>query len=100
MRAFNTLVDAINDLKARGYNRDFNLRETYIQCSESGTQLSPDEFEIMEVYRFEGMTDPDDQTVLYAIEGKNGMKGVLVNAYGPGADPISQQLVAKLTIHK
>lgn len=97
MKAFDNMVDAINDLKARGFTTDFNLKENYIECSNSKRQLLPNEFDIMEVYRFEGMTNPDDQAILYAIESHDGLKGVLVNAYGVYADPISQALVAKLS---
>ncbi len=96
MKSFDTLVDAINDLKARGFDRDFNLKENYIECSNSKRQLSPGEFDIVEVYRFEGMTNPSDQAILYAIKSHDGLMGTLVNGYGPTADPISQQLVAKL----
>ena len=100
MKSFDTLTEAIQDLKKRGFNRDFNLRDTYIECATTGMQLSPDEFEIAEVHRFEGETDPGDEAVLYAIESKDGIKGVLVNAYGPYSNPIPDKLIAKLSIHK
>jgi hypothetical protein len=99
MKSYDTLTEAINDLKARGYNRDFNLRETFIECGATGTQLAPNEFEIKEVYRFEGDTDPGDELILYAIESKKGgLKGTLVNAFGPYANSISSELIAKLRI--
>lgn len=100
MEAYTTLVEAINALRKKGYDQDFNLRETCIECASSKQQLSPSEFEITEVHRFEGMTNPSDQAILYAIESKHGLKGLLVNAYGPDADPISQELIAKLSVHK
>ena len=100
MKSFDTLTEAMQDLKKRGYNLDFNLRETTIECASNGVQLSPDEFEITEVYRFEGETDPADEAVLYAIESKDGLKGVLVNAYGPYSNPVPDKLIAKLSVHK
>ena len=100
MKAYTTLVEGINDLRKKGYDLDFNLRENYIECTTTKQQLSPNEFEITEVHRFEGMTNPSDQAILYAIESKHGLRGLLVNAYGPDADPISQQLIAKLSVHK
>ncbi|MFM2305600.1 MAG: hypothetical protein RLZZ367_269 [Bacteroidota bacterium] len=100
MKNYETLVDALNDLKARGYDRDFNLREDVIECSVSGTRLSPAEFEITETYHFDGATDVDDEVVLYAIESKTGLKGTLVNAYGIYADSTSAILVDKLRFHK
>jgi hypothetical protein len=101
MRSFDTLTEAMADLKSRGYDRDFNLRETFIECGQTGTKLSASDFEITEVYRFEGNTDPGDELVLYAIEAPvKGMKGTLVNAYGPYANTVSGELVAKLQINR
>lgn len=100
MNSYSTLTEAINDLKKRGYERDFNLKENCIECSASGTRLSPDEFEITETYRFEGESDPGDESVLYAIASKDGMNGILVNAFGPYADTMSDALIAKLRFHK
>ncbi|MFI5140348.1 MAG: phosphoribosylpyrophosphate synthetase [Sphingobacteriales bacterium] len=100
MKSFDTLTEAINDLKKRGYNLDFNIRDTVVECIETGTQLSANEFEITEVHRFEGDTDPGDELVLYAIESKSGLKGTIVNAFGPYANSISDELIAKLGFHK
>ncbi len=99
MKSFDTLVEAINDLKERGFTHDFNLQEEVIECSHSGKRLSPREFEITETYRFEGESDPGDEMILYAIESKDGSKGTLVNAFGAYADSISADLIAKLSIH-
>ena len=98
MRSYETLTEAIADLKTRGFNLDFNLRETQIECTTIGRKLSPHEFEIVEVYRFEGETDPGDELVLYAIQSKEGHKGTLMNAYGVYSNTISNELIGKLTV--
>ncbi len=100
MKAYSTLVHAIDDLRKKGYDRDFNLRESCLECSASGRQLSPDDFEITGTYHFDGNTDVDDEVVLYTIESKSGLKGLLVNAYGIYADSVSDALIAKLRFHK
>jgi len=96
MKKFASLVEAIDDFRRRGFTNDFNLKEDCIECG--GLQLHPDDFEIVEVHRFEGFTNPDDSSVLYAIEGKDGLKGVLVDAYGVYANPVSTELLAKLQV--
>lgn len=96
MKSYDTLVEALNDLKKRGYTHDFNLKNDCIICAEPQISLSPDDFDIVETYRFEGETNPSDESVLYAIESKEGTKGVLVNAFGVYADPISAAMVKKL----
>jgi hypothetical protein len=79
---------------------DFNINEECIVCNSNQTTLSPDEFEIDKVYRFEGESNPDDSSVLYAISSpKFGIKGTLVNAYGIYADAASSKLVSKLQAH-
>ena len=96
MYTYDTLSEAVNGLKQRGYSIDFNMESDVLVCNKTPLALSPDEFEITEVYRFEGNTDPADEAVVYAIESKHGHKGVLVNAYGPDADAASSELVKKL----
>ena len=98
MYTYDTVSQATNGLKARGYTIDFNLEEDKIVCSQPPCTLQPNEFEITEVYRFEGNTDPADEAVVYAIESKHGQKGILVNGYGPDADPISDEMIKKLAI--
>jgi len=101
MKSFETVTEAIADLKERGYDLDFNLKDTVIECPSKNLQLSAKEFEITETYRFEGETDPGDEMVVYAIEGKNGeLKGTLVNAFGPYANTASDEIIAKLKFHK
>lgn len=98
MTNFGTLTDALDDLRRRGYVHDFNLHPDCIGCKEPEVQLSPDDFEITEVHRFEGSSNPDDNEVVYAITGKNGLKGVLVDAYGAYSDSLSAEMVQKLQI--
>lgn len=99
MQAYDTLSAAINGLIKRGYTFNFNLRNDCLECVENQLKLHPEDFEIDEVYRFEGMTDPGDSSILYAISSDtHDLKGLLVNAYGLYADTYSAELVAKLHI--
>jgi len=97
MYAYDTVTAALNGLKQRGYTRDFNLEENCIACHED--KYPPEDFEIVEVYRYEGNSDPADEAVVYAIEGRKGEKGVLVSGYGISADEMSDELAKKLSIH-
>ena len=96
MYAYDTVTDAVKGLKERGYTKDFNLKENCIVCHED--KFNPEEFEIVEVYRFEGDSDPADEAVVYGIASKTGLKGVLVNGYGPSADAMSSEMAKKLSI--
>ncbi len=100
MPAYSTLSEAVNDLQRRGYTDDLALGGHCLVCDARGINLDPHEFEIDEFHRFEGNSDPEDQSIVYAISSRDGrFKGILVNAYGVDAAPMTQALVAKLATH-
>ncbi len=100
MESYATLSEAINGLIARGYTEDFNLKENSLDCQNGKYQLSPDDFKVDNVFRFEGNSDPEDQSVLYAISSeKHHIKGLLVNAYGIYSDGPANEIVKKLKVH-
>lgn len=97
---YGTLSQTINGLKKEGYTLDFNLSKDYLVCHQTNTTLSPDDFEIDKAYRFEGESNPDDQSILYAISSpKSAVKGILVNGYGISSDEESNAIIAKLQTH-
>lgn len=98
MAAYDNVSQAINGLKSRGYTMDFNLAENCIICNNE--KFNPEDFEIIEFHRFEGETNPSDESVVYAIESKTGLKGVLVNAFGIYSEPMSDAILSKISFHK
>lgn len=94
---YHSPVEAINGLRERGFTNDFNLRNAYIEASQIDLILHPEDFTIVEHYRFEGESDPGDNVVIYAIEAKDGIKGVMMNAYGAYAEPLTGDLAKKLS---
>jgi hypothetical protein len=101
MPVYDNLVDALADLRARGFTTDFNITFDKIRCSSTGINLHPEAFEIVEHYRFEANTNPDDSSVLYAIKAKDdSLKGVLINSYGVYSDTVSDELIQKLQVHE
>ena len=100
MPSYTTLSEAVNDLQRRGYTDDLALGGHCLVCDARGLSLDPAEFEIDEFHRFEGNSDPEDQSIVYAISSRDhGIKGILVNAYGPDASSMNQALVRKLATH-
>jgi len=98
MKTFETLSKAIQGLKKDGYEYDFNLHPDVIECADVRQKFAPNEFHVDAVYRFEGMTNPDDSSVLYAISANQGLKGLLVDAYGVYAESLTPEMIKKLTI--
>ena len=101
MENYDTVVAALTGLKSRGYTLDFNIAFDTIICDEKGICLNPNEFEITEIYRFEGDTNPDDEDVVYAVQSKDGaIKGSITSAFGIYADTVDTAMLQKLTMHK
>lgn len=101
MPVYETVTEALKDLKARGFTTDFNLAFDKIKCAETGRCLSPADFEIVEHHRFEGNTNPSDEEVIYAVVSKDGtMKGVMVSAFSMYSEPVDDALIRKLQVHK
>jgi hypothetical protein len=95
---YDTVTEAVNGLRQRGFTVDFNLGENCLVCNDDTYDVN--NFEIVEVYRFEGDSDPSDEAIVYAIQSLNGIKGVLVNGYGISADAMSAEMAQKLNIQK
>lgn len=101
-KGYDTGSEAINALVKQGYTTNFSIvteRECLL-CHATSQELSPDDFEIDEIHRFDGMTDPADEMIVYAVSSeKYGMKGLVVNAYGVYADNAKSRIVKKLHQH-
>lgn len=96
MKDYGTLSEAINELKKEGYEKDFNLIDEYLEDKEEKQRYTADEFEVDRVFRFEGMSNPDDNSILYAITTSKGSKGLLTDAYGAYSGQISRTILKKL----
>ena len=97
---YGTLSESINELAKLGYTHDFNIKDDCIVCHNKNIELSPSDFQIDKVYRFEGASDPEYQSILYAISSiKFNVKGILVNGYGTSSDEASSRIVEKLNTH-
>ena len=101
-KGYDTASEAINALVKQGYTANFSLvteRECLL-CHSTSQELSPEDFEIDEIHRFDGMTDPADEMIVYAISSpKFALKGLVVNAYGVYADTAKSRIVKKLHEH-
>jgi len=99
MKDYGTLSQAINKLKLEeGYDLDFNLLDEEIQHKANNETYQLHEFNVDKILRFEGMSDPDDNAILYAISTKNGRKGILVDGYGISGGQVSKAMMDKLNL--
>jgi len=97
-----TLILSLNKLLANGYTTDFKVTdENVLQSLQTEATYRADQINVVDFYRFEGASDPADNSILYAIETSDGTKGTLVDAYGPYADDNVEKFMQEVdNIHK
>ncbi len=83
---YQSLLAAVSGLTERGYNFNYKFTDGALHCDSLNRCFYTTDLLITEVYRFESMSDPSDNSVVYAIESKDGIKGLLVDAYGTYSD--------------
>ena len=88
-----TLSVVINKLQKEGY--------TYSIRNEEINKLNADYWIIDNIYRFEGNSNPSDNSILYALTNiKSNEKALLVNAYGVYADSNLNDFIRKLMMRR
>jgi uncharacterized Fe-S cluster protein YjdI len=99
MENYETLSEAIEGLREQGFTENFNLKQHCIECRDGEYKILHDEFQIVKYFRFEGPSDPADESILYAISSdKYQLKGVLVNGYGISSEELTNEMLDKLLI--
>lgn len=99
MVQYNDMVQALKDLRRRGYSMDFSLLPDCLYCASRSLKLKPEDFTVTETHRFESLdSSPDNNAVIYAISSNDGKnKGVLVDAYGAYAEEMTHEMAKKLS---
>jgi hypothetical protein len=82
-----TLAGTIAQLARRGFTESLSVVGNRLRAFETRKTFLPEDVVIREYRRFEGVSDPDDMSIVYAIESGSGVRGTLVDAYGVYADP-------------
>lgn len=96
--SYSSLSVAIQDLQDKGYTADFNLVAEGIESKSLKKIWKAGDLDVVKFYRFEGMTNPGDNTILYLIETNDGRKGLLVDVYGADQGEISPEMIKKLSM--
>jgi hypothetical protein len=87
---YDTLIEALTDLDKKGFTHNFHVNELGLS-ERKGEYFKPTDVKLIEFHRFEGITNPSDMSILYAIETNSGLKGTVVDSYGAdGSEEISK----------
>jgi len=77
-----TVTEALQDLKKRGFTGNFEFIDGMVCDMDSGQVYSADALTIVEHHRFEGMSNPDDMSIVYALVAADDSRGIIVDAFG------------------
>jgi hypothetical protein len=83
-----SMVTCLSKVVNDGFKEDFKATSGGLQSLSTDKLYTPDQVRVINFFRFEGFSDPDDNAVLYLLETSDGLKGTLVDAYGTYADPL------------
>ena len=99
MTTYETVTEALQELYKRGF--ELNLNIAFDKDISQEKHLNPEDFEIIETYRFEGDTNPSDEDVVYALISKDGyLKGVFSGAFGTYNNADENEILHLLSNHK
>jgi hypothetical protein len=96
MKPMETLSEAVDRLTADGYRDDFRAVAEGLCAVGAGRSYAPESLAVDAVLRFEGPTDPADESVLFALRAPDGVRGTWAVAYGPAIDPLDAAMLRRL----
>lgn len=81
------LLNTVTFLRKQGFSNEFIAVEGGLKEINTQKVYKAKELIILKAFRFEGNSDVDDMSVLYAIQANDGVKGWIADAYGTYANP-------------
>ncbi len=91
-----TLVECLEKMLADGFTENFKAEGKKLIGLNSDISYTSDQVSITNFFRFEGASDPEDNSILYAITCTDGNKGTLVDAYGAYSDVDTNEFIKEV----
>ncbi len=87
LNQYTSVAHATQALRKRGFKDDFKLEgKKWMRNLSNNKKYKSSDMSIVEYHRFEGMSNPSDLSILFAVETHGGDKGIIVSSYGMYAD--------------
>lgn len=95
------LEKCVKKLEEKGFTEQFRVEKKILQSlTDKKKKFKPKDVKAVNFYRFEGASNPDDMSILYAIETADGTKGTLIDAYGVYSDEETGAFMQEVDINK
>ncbi len=95
-----TVPEIIQKLHEKHFIHDFCVKDNKVSCNDTNEVFTPEDLLIERIYRYEGVSDPGETTIVYGITAKSGTQGVLMDAYGTYADPKIAEVIKKIPVRE
>lgn len=83
------MAEASTELKKRGFKANFKVDKNEKLVDSQGNQFDPSDVTLVEFHRFEGISNPADSSIIYAVETETGEKGTVIDSFGADASEIT-----------
>jgi len=93
-------LEKIKEYTAKGYTSNYKAVDGKLKDIENDTLLLAKDVRIMEEARYEGMSNPADLSIFYAIEVPGKSKGTLLVPYGPTADTELAEVMRDVSLNE
>src|SRR5262245_30143703 len=91
------LADALRRLTHAGYADAYRAEARGLKSGLDGAVRAPEDFRVDEVVRFEGESDPSEESAVFALTSRtDGTRGTYTVAYGALMDPLDAEMVRRL----
>ena len=93
-----SIVDLLHQLDDLGYEQELSLKAGRGECAGLPAKVSVDELIVDAIYRTEGESNPDDETLVAALRAPAyDWRGVLVTGFGPSVGAEDAEFLRRLT---
>ena len=97
MAHMDTVQVAIERLREQGFTDSFQAEGAGLRALETGRLIAPERLVVEAVNRFEGNSDPDDESIVFALRNReNDVRGTWVVSYGTRLDPVNAMCLERL----
>ena len=87
------VADFVDDLTRNGYVDSFRIEGDRLRATTSGRSFAPEDLELDVVERFEGDSNPDEESLVLALRSGDGdVRGTCCVAFGTGVQVLHRLL--------
>jgi hypothetical protein len=85
-----SLSAVLDQLTEEGYEAQFRGEGGGLRAVHGGALYGPEELVIEQLARFEGVSDPDEMAIVFALRADDGVRGTWTTTYGPEGNADSE----------